>query len=266
MAEPRFQLFQTRVSVAALAVTGISVVALIVAAAWLDGVDEIVVSSIGSSFLAVGAITILYDAYLRTAFTSELLELVGIQRNLADAGIRQICEEPDLRWNEFLADGRDYRVVLLDPTTWVDREWPHVLTAGRLRPITVEVMLVEPNGLGTNQLAENLSLTSEELRQRIVTAQRVLEDSWKTAARSDPPLQVGSSLTVRLSDKVPAFVLAVVDRRVVMLSSGVLGRYPGEGTIALRFDTTNSMLTQHWFEEQLAHLESLRASYANEVA
>jgi hypothetical protein len=263
--ERGFEHFRTQVALAALAVTAASVIALVVAASWLSGVAQTALSSIASSFLAVGVITFIYDAYLRTSFTAEVLRLVGLRSDLAAAGIEEIREETDFRWNDFLAGGVDYRVLLLDPTTWIDREWPHILAAGRSRVILVEVYLVNPDGGALEHLADNVSLTTDELTQRVATAQRVLEDSWNTAAKSDPPIAHGSKLTVRLYDSVTAFALAAVDKQVVVLASGTLGRRPGEMALALRFDSTNSTMAKRWFDEQLAHLEQLPPSYVNEV-
>jgi hypothetical protein len=261
-----FEVFKTRSGLAALAATAIALIALIAAAAWLTSVAQTAVTSVASSVLTVGLITLVYDGYLRRSFTTELLRLVGLQSNLAAAGVEEIVQEPDLRWNELLAHSTRYRILLLDPTTWIDREWPHVIASGRSRKIDVEVYLADPDGASLERLAENVSLLLGELQQRLTTAQRVLEDSWTTAARSDPPIQSGCKLTVRLYDRIPGFMMALADDHAVVITGGALGRHPGENALALRFERANSQLSDHWFEEQVARLEALAPSYVNAVA
>jgi hypothetical protein len=238
---------------------------MIIAAASWSGLGETVLGGIGSVVVSLGLITIVQEVYLREALVRELLEFVGLQRRLFDAGIQEICSSPDLDWKKFLQDGETYRLLLIEPTVFVDRDWNHVLDSGRSRAISVEVYLPNPEGPSLDVVAAVEGLRNDEFKQSLERAGRSLQDSWTTAALSKPALVGGSAFALRFYDQVPALALLMCDEDIVFIANRVVDNRAGGAVMAFRFRATSNILTRAWADEQIARLRELAPSYAAEV-
>jgi hypothetical protein len=238
---------------------------MVIGAALWGGLGETVVGGLGTVFVSLGLITIVQEVYLREALVGELLEFVGLQRRLFDAGIQEVCGSSDLDWKAFLDGGENYRLLLIEPTVFVDRDWNHVLDSARTRPVTVEVFLPNPNGPVLSAIATAEGFTDQQFKQSLERAERSLQDSWTTASHSQPALMPGSSFELRFYDEIPAFGLLMCDDRVVLIANHVLGNQPGAAVMAFRFEAESSTLTRPWFDAQIERLRDIAPSYAAEV-
>jgi hypothetical protein len=108
---------------------------------------DIIVLNLGAVFLSIGVIALAYDAYLHRAFTDELLQLVQLERNVADAGVLEVTEEYAFDWEARLGRCTELQALVLNPASFIQRVWPHVQAAMRQHPVRISVLLPDPAGV-----------------------------------------------------------------------------------------------------------------------
>jgi hypothetical protein len=162
-------------------------------------------------------VAVVFDVFFRAEFANELLELVGLEKVLHDAGIRSIANESDIDWRAVFEAGSRMAIVLTKPLSWVDREWGHVLAAAQNRKAAVEVFVPDPGAEGFGVLADQVGVTKEELASDIEQAEAAIGDQWR--AHDDRRLLArGSTLEVyRYPATVAMSVVACDDRAWVIV-------------------------------------------------
>ena len=68
-----------------------------------------------------------------------------MDRRLAPSGAEAV-ERSGTDWNRFLGGAREVDVIPTDLTSWLADQWPALLEAARIRPLTIRVHLVNVNG------------------------------------------------------------------------------------------------------------------------
>jgi hypothetical protein len=255
-----FQLARTQALAIAAIVTAVSVVGLLLIPNLEAGPLATGLTSVASVLLSLGVITVLYEVFLRGSFTAELLSLVGIARNLHDVGLHEVVKEQDIDWEAVLGGCKRFRVLLLDPAPWVDREWPRVLQSGRDHSILVDVILPSPTGPSLVTLASQLGFDVDDFRQRADTALNVVEEGWKNAG-----LVSRSRLNLHLFEAVPGYGLVLADDKAVVLLSSTAARQPAESMVALRFQADARVFPVAWFHSQLDRMQQTAPWFSNEV-
>jgi hypothetical protein len=248
-----FELSRAKAWIMGLVLSLVSTLALVYAASLRPGVPSSALTSVSSVLLSIGIIAIGYEFFVRGTYAQELLDLVGTTRALAESGISRLCSERDVDWPEFLAAGHHYRLLLLDPIGWIERQWPHVLAAGRAHPISAEVFVVDPESSALGLLADRLGQPPDGLHASIGRAVDTASQSWALAQSSAPRLTKRCSLEVRCIDRVPSYAIITVDDRCVVLLRATATHEPLKGIVAIRFDGHGSFAFD-WFRGQLDDL------------
>jgi len=230
----------------------------------IDPLDTVAVN-FAAVFLSIGAVTLVYDIFLRGQFASDLLDLVQLKHSLAEAGLEDISTETAVPWHEILDVATRFRFLLVDPSAWIERDWNVVLGAGRKREIHVHVYLPDPDGPLFDSLARHVGLDMATYKSTIDRAVQQVELSWKNARDTAPHLIQGSSVDVVLIRDFPAYSLAILDERAVLLLGGSLGRNPGEAAVALRFRMRQKEFPWTWLTDQVRVIEDRNypAIYSN---
>jgi hypothetical protein len=240
----------------------VAVVVLVIDARFSTSSWTIAISAIASTVLAVGLFTVLYDALLKRIFTNELLQLIEISTALRTAGVDAIAQETKLDWERLFTHASDFKFVLVDPTGWLERVWPHVLAAARSRKVQIDVCLPKSDGAAIPTLAQQLHLDPADYKTRLDAASTSMSDSWRSA---DPPLTPDSTLTVYAFDGAPAYGLVAADHRVVIMIHGALGRAALDSALAVSFNGDTGSYPTSWLLAQVRLLTALGVVYSNKV-
>jgi hypothetical protein len=114
---------------------------------------DVLVTNFASVFLSIGAVTLVYDLFLKSRFAADLLDLVQLRQALVDAGLEEVTPETSLHWNDLLEGTSRFQFLLLDPSAWIERDWNIVLAEGRKREIRVNLYLPDPQSPVFDHLA-----------------------------------------------------------------------------------------------------------------
>ena len=240
----------------------VGILTLIVDAMFQTSPVTVAVAQIASTVLAIGLITVLYDAVLRQSFTQELLQLVRVASALRSAGVQDVNDELRLDWQSILDGGSSFHIVLIEPTAWLERGWHHILEAARSRKVTVDICVPRADGASGPAIAQQLKMSLDEYYARVKGAVESISDSWTHA---DPALYKGSSVNVYSFDGLPSHSLIVADERVVLLTHACFGKVPLEGALAISFDGQPRSYPTNWFISQAKQLADLDPIYSNRV-
>src|SRR5260370_42637472 len=102
---------------------------------------------------------------------------------LRTGGVNAITHETKLDWERLFAHASEFKFILIDPTGWLGRAWPHVLAAARTRRIEVGGCLPKSDGILLPCVAELRHLQAREYKGRMETASTASLDTWWQAAR-----------------------------------------------------------------------------------
>jgi len=261
----RLERSRWRAIAASLAVTLVAVILTYYAASRDPGVVTTTIQTVASALLAIGLVTLVYDLLIRQAFTRDVLDAVHISENLTNARVQRISNQLNLDWEAILAGCTNFSILLLDPSSWIEREWNHVLTAGRQRIVHVVAYLPKANTPGFGVLAEHLGFEHDEFEDRINNARSVCENMWNNAARGEPRLKKGSTLRIRLYDAVPGYGLVIADDHAVVTLPGSLDKSAGAGYVLVHFTGVAGSFPASWLSAQLGPLTELTDEYADDV-
>lgn len=256
MPKQRFELTRSRAVNGGLVAAVLGAGLLVVAAYVKTGVPALLLNNFGAVILSIGLITVIYEARMRSSFTSELLEIVDLRQSLLDAGVKQVCHESDIAWKEVLEPASSFSLILIDAGAWVERDWNHVLSAGRKRPIKVEAFLPDPEGPALQSLSEHLGLDPNDLKSSIERLRQLMEDGWKNAKSSENPLQPNCSIEITYHSQFPSYSLVMANEETIAILHGALGRTAGDESVALRFGQGSADFPAKWFRDQVGRLRN----------
>jgi len=207
-----------------------------------------VAAAFGSAFLSLGMVTLFSEFFLRTQYLEDVLELVGLEREIHQSGFIGISTEGRQDWANLYASASSVRILSINPQAWIDREWGEVLEAARRREVTVDVYLPSPHELTVYEAAaERVSVAPDVYRSNILEGCKVLEARWKSAKRAAKPLHPKSSLRIDFVNVSPAYSLVQVDETgIILLQPTVPGSTTDDGFV-MRFDLGRTQSVTTWF-------------------
>lgn len=147
--------------------------------------------ALGSTLLAVGAISIIYDLFLRRQIQDELLSLVELKKSLAESPVKGASEISGIDWDRIIQGSSEVRCLLLEPSVWLQNNWPSVQQCLQERKSTFQLLRPDPEADYIPALAERLNIDEQNYRAQLRDAAASLDDRW-TAAKEARQLHQGS--------------------------------------------------------------------------
>lgn len=178
-------------------------------------VDEVLgtlLASVGSIFVTVGLLSVVYEAYLKDLLIREIYGALEIKQSLQAIDLRKLVQRDQVNVDAILFDAGQISVLPLDPMSWLLQDWPRVAAAARKAPVVVTIYLPSHDSPHIDVLAQRMGIEVADLGGQIAQLPDQLAESWdqKAAGRS------GSSLQVILYGTVPAIGLLRTRRTTVL--------------------------------------------------
>jgi hypothetical protein len=205
---PRF--FERSIVVGlALAAVGIL---LIAGGIEVEEVLGTLLASVGSIFVTVGLLSVVYEAYLKDLLIREIYGALEIKQSLQAIDLRELVQRDQVDVDAILVDADQISVLPLDPMSWLLQDWPRVAAVARKASVVVTIYLPTHDSPHIEVLAQRMGIDAVDLGGQIVRLPDQLAESWdqKSAGRS------GSSLQVILYGTVPAVGLLRTGRATVL--------------------------------------------------
>lgn len=220
-----------------------------------DGRIKEVIFQLLSTLLGIGVIALLYDVWIRSSYTSELIDVMKLAAGLVDAGITQVCPESKIDWAAIYQPASRIRIAMADAATLAERDWTHILDASRDRAADVQVYLPDPDSTVASVYAEHLQHDLTEFKSMLGRTAASLESGWKNALQGHPRLHPKSKLRIHLIEEYLGVSYVFVDEGAVVLLPQLLRREHGQGRLAIRFESTSIGIVGSWLASQRRRLE-----------
>jgi hypothetical protein len=263
---PDRTLSRTKAVLVSLVMVGIAAALFVVGAVvgpqpeWLTPA----IYGIASAAIGVGAVSLIYDLWLRHSVEHELLRLVKIEKSLAKAGIVGAGEARHVDWGWFLDSAYEINVLMADPEGWISRNWAGLIAGGVNKRLELRLYFPDPESPALPTLAAHLGSPEEDFRKRLVRAADLAEDSWKAASR-EGQLASASSLHIYWVSEFPSYSLIRADDYTVVLIHRSTGRPPTDQGFVFVIMTREDSGGHRWIEESWSRA-TLRTKYVNEVS
>lgn len=207
--------------------------------------------ALGSTLLSVGAISIIYELFLRHQIQDELLHLVDLKKSLAESQIKGGTELARIDWGPILEGATDIRCLLLEPSVWLSNNWPRVQQCLQERKTTFQVLTPDPEADYIPALAERLNIDEANYRAQLRDAAASIDDRW-SAAKEGRQLHEGSSIELRYVAQAPLYSVVVSGTRSVIAVGRSLGRLGREDDLAIHFDGPATAYPSRWLINQVS--------------
>lgn len=171
-----------------------------------------VVAAVGSIFITVAVLSVIYDAFLKDVLLGEVYAVMGIQENVQSVDLREITLKDQIMLPEFLEDTEEIKAVPLDPESWIHTDWRHLVERASAQAVTVSVYIPDHDSPHIDVLAARLRTDRHQLSARIAELPDRLAESWDENQGS----LYGSTLRVYLYSTVPSVGLLVTDRDILV--------------------------------------------------
>lgn len=220
------------------------------------GLPASVLSGLASAFVALGIVTIISETLLKNAFTADLLELVGIERELYNAGVLSITEEPDFDWRQFTGEAGKVEAIVLNPVRWRTSVWPHLLRVAR-RPggRNITVSFIDPTAEGVVQHAARLTReTPTTYGAQVTSVADALEQDWKSGQIGSRAVDM-SELTINFLPYVPPYSVVRADSATCIVLTPVFPDAGGqEGRCIVFREMAGTTSPHEWCAEGIGLL------------
>jgi hypothetical protein len=250
----RYRHLLTR-AVAVAGVGSIVLIALIVGVQSLApaGTPRDALVAVLLSVLAVLVVSVVWDVAMRRAWTDELLHLVSLEKGLKSAGIREVGQESDVAWREFLNGMDEFHFIVRDLDVWLETRFAQLISiTGTGKAIHVHLYIPDPDHVRDGDYPSIDRHLYEQARQR-------LDGEWKAAVR-DHHTHRSSTLDKWALRNPPQFM--IVSARQGSTHRNLLVLWPTQGgglsspPVSFRFEATggDGIEVAAWIEGQLRPL------------
>jgi hypothetical protein len=214
--------------------------------------------------VSIGALALLYEISLRRSVYREMMKLVGVQRSVINGQLAALGKSRDIAWTKILSDRSLYRVMLADPTSWIEQNFHLMLESGSRRAIEAEVYLPDPTQPYFGDLAVSLGRDPGAFKTSVEDAANNLARLWNTESATGR-LKGKSKITIRWILSRPLHSLVLADQRTVLLLTGATGRDGAESDFAYVYAGDRDQYPSKWFSEQVDRQRNANINFVNEV-
>lgn len=227
----------------------------------IEGVNGVVVSSLGTIAITIGAVNIISDLFLREALSADLssmtlriLDTVSIDRKLLGSGLVGFAQTRRADWSEITSKSKSVKCLALDPVEFRIRIWPAILENARNGGVHVEIVF--PSSAGGSSDPPELNSGEEAVSNSDLTeVASSIESQWK----AHKPHLGDSSLEIRGIDDPPAHSFVWCDDSATLILEPLSRSTGHTDTHALTFRTKGQPQAV-WIREELEALDSRRKS------
>lgn len=239
----------------------LALILLSVVLQWLASREKnALLESLAATTLSLGAVSLIAEFFLRSAYTHDLLSLVGLRESLHTVGVEEIVPSEARDWVRLYQGSSEITTLILRTQPWLERDWSLVLNAARARSVQVTVFMPDPTGGVADSVAQQLGIDSTNYAASVREVAGQIESSWK-AARESGSLNKDSTILVEYLSLPPAYGLIQSDGLgVISLSPPVAGA-AGTAPLTIGFDLKRGRMAKDWFEARWRDTRS-RASGA----
>jgi hypothetical protein len=178
-------------------------------------VEEVVgtlLASVGSIFVTVGLLSVVYEAYLKDLLIREIYGALEIKQSLQAVDLRELVQRDQADVAAVLVDADQISALPLDPMSWLLQDWPRVTAAARKASLVVTIYLPSHDSPHIEVLAQRMGIDAADLGGQIAQMPDQLAESWDQKSAG----QLGSSLQVILYGTVPAIGLLRTGRLTML--------------------------------------------------
>jgi hypothetical protein len=242
--------------------------AVLVGASFLpEGAIRSVLENLAAVVFAIGVIEVLFEAYLQTRLSSELIERVdtavgrvetkvelqlqhlatalSLDRSLGPTGLETLSRTP-VDWTDFLSGSSRIQLVPWELDSWQQQEWAGALEAARTDQLQLDLYLPNPETNGLGAFEQRLGLDESDFQSR---ARRAIEDAragWQEV-RHTP----GSVLNIYTYDLPVGMGIVLANGRWALTAAPIQGPRPGTSAlVALARDGSDAGYRE-WIEGQI---------------
>ncbi|WP_133434167.1 hypothetical protein [Aeromicrobium phragmitis] len=219
----------------------------------LDQTTYTALSTIFSTLLSVGLLSLIVELFLRESYARALRRFLGLKATLVESGLVDVVSDKPSDLLKRIEGATEIKAIVRDPNAWVLAYYSSVMKAAVKRPVKVVLLFPDVDSDYFNSVAESLDFSATELRQNIELAMGALKQQWGSAG----PVHSDSSIVVKTTH-LPLYEIICVDQYAVCSLEASVEHRQGARRIVLVFEGDQSEST--WFAEQI---ES--ASEAGEV-
>lgn len=205
-----------------------------------------------TTFLSIGAISLLFEMLLRESYGRDLRRFLRLRTALVRSGLQDVGPETEVDWKEVLESAAQITMLVRDPSQWLLAHLGAAIGAAKKRKAEILIGLPDPDGARLQEIASSIGLAAPELRQNIMLAVNAIENQWN-AARTH--LQAGSTIRVVAYPELPLHELVIGDQQLVCLVAKPIGHDVGVYPLALTFDQDRHEYPTQWLREALDTLE-----------
>jgi hypothetical protein len=191
-----------------------------------------ILAAVGTTFLTVAILSIVYDAYLKDVLLGEIYSAMGVQDVVRAVDLEQIVRKDRLDLADFLQGATTITVVPLDPETWSHTDWRQVVDQAVRKSVRVVVLLPDHDSPHIDALAERLGIDHDQLIQQVSELPDKLAASWDVRGSA----LAHSTLEICLYGAISAVGVVATDNRILLEIPPAL-KHPAadRSTIAVTF-------------------------------
>ena len=250
----------------AIIISLVSIGLLFANAQWIpDGATHETINNVLNTVLALGLIGFVYEVALRDEVFKETVETIGLKADVAKSSLSAIDRATSIDYPDLLEQADSVTVIVANPVGWMERDWNHLLSAAKERPIAIRLYLPKHDTLVAGEIAARLGYDPASFVEQAKVLRTYLESAWKASRQSVAAPVKGCTFKLALYDFVPAYEIAATQAKVCMLVPEVGSQAPGGDRLRLSFTRRRGPFPADWLISHLAELESLAPDYADEV-
>jgi hypothetical protein len=152
---------------------------------WRDAEPwQVLLRTLGSSFVVTGGLTMIWNFFGKRAFLDEILQKVGVAKELEFAGLSQITNSfyADVKWDSLFHSVRKLDLFFAYAQTWRNSHTEQIRRVARTAGTRIRVVLPDPDDIGVvAELARRFSSRPEEIKAKIEDAERYFVDLCENA-------------------------------------------------------------------------------------
>jgi|GEM_PF-4193004 len=186
---------------------------------WPDSWEKTAVLAIATTALSIGTLAIFFELQLRRSVFTEMAALAGLSRKLERQALDDAGTLHGYDWSTFFQHSTDMHILLRDAHRWTEAQLSTVFETMRRRPVKAVFYLPDMEADYFDTLAESLDFDTDDLRKRGEDAISNIEKYWE-AFDTKKNIRSGSSLEVRLLERIPLYDLFITDSMLLISFGG----------------------------------------------
>lgn len=224
-------------------------IASFVGTAFAEGAWQSIVSGLGSAFLSLALALLVTEVFLRPLFTTDVIQVAGLSRRVADLGFRDLKSESAVDFATFYRQGGDVWVLVQNPPTWTSRDLEHVLDSAEFKRAKYTIIFPQP-GVVSRTVAASIGVDPTAFEASVTEAAATLEREWRARKIA------GSSVVINYLEVVPRSFLAT-NGSTALLGVETPVYKSTHRSMVVEIDLGNNSDVESWIRKSKTAIDSL---------